>query len=339
MLDFNTDHKALVWTLFIVFLGLTALVAYYPAYQMEGYEALPNQPKMTPIQRQGLNVYISEGCVACHTQQVRNIEMDAMFGDRPAMPQDYAYSKQRLSFWQQSPSLLGSERTGPDLTEVGERQPSKAWQYLHLYEPRAVVKASVMPSYRWLFKAIDPAFVRESDVVVNGIPNKYKEDSTKTIIATDRAQALVAYLLSLKQPELPEGMNAPEFIPLQKDEEKAAATGTGAGSGLNGKNLFASTCAACHQSTGKGLPGAFPPLAGSPIVNMDKPETMIKIILRGKTNNPDYGPMPAFAGQLTDEEIAAIMTYERSSWGNDAPAVTPEQVKEVREQLKDEGVL
>ncbi len=334
MIDFNTDHKALVWTLFLVFLGLTGLVAYYPAYQMEEYKALPNQPKLTPIQRRGLEVYISEGCVACHTQQVRNIEMDAMFGDRPAMAEDYAYSKKRLSWWAQSPSLLGSERTGPDLTEVGERQPAEPWQYLHLYEPRAVVKASVMPAYRWLFKQVDSAFVRESDVVVKGVPDQYKEDPSKVVVATDDAQALVAYLISLKQPELPEDMEAPEFIPLQKKEEKVAAGGAAdAGSGLDGKSLYESTCAACHQTTGKGLPGAFPPLVGSGIVNNPDASTHIRIVIEGYNNLPDYGPMPPFGDQLSDEEIAAIINYERTSWGNEGKTITPEDVKAVRASL------
>ncbi len=333
MIDFNTNHKALVWTLFLVFLGLTCIVAYYPATMMESYQPLPNQPKMTALQRQGLKVYIAEGCVACHTQQVRNIEMDEMWGKRPAIAQDYYYSKQRLSFWQQSPSLLGSERTGPDLTDVGNRQPSASWQYLHLFEPRAVVKASVMPAYRWLFKQIDSAFVRESDVVVKGVPKKYLEAPGKVVIATDKAQALVAYLLSLKQPALPKDMKAPKFIPLQP-KEVATTGGSAKKAGPDGKKLFEGTCAACHQTTGKGVPGAFPPLAGSGIVNNPDATTHIKIVLEGYDNLPDYGPMPPFGGQFTDAEVAAIVNYERTSWGNNGKTITADQVKKVRASLK-----
>src|SRR3546814_12636951 len=73
---------------------------------------LPGQQPLTELEMKGLRVYIAEGCVACHTQQVRSIEMDKTWGDRPSIPSDYYYSKQRLDLWRQSPSLLGSERTG-----------------------------------------------------------------------------------------------------------------------------------------------------------------------------------------------------------------------------------
>lgn len=334
MLDFNTDHKALVWTMFLVFLGLTIGVAIIPAFQMQDdYGPLPDQHELSQAERRGLEVYVAEGCAACHTQQVRNIEMDAVWGKRPAVAQDYFYSKKRLDVWRNSPSLLGSERTGPDLTDVGNRQPADAWQLLHLFEPRAVVKGSVMPSFRWLFKEVDSTMLRESDVVVNGIPKEYFDQPGKKIIATDDAMALVAYLESLKQVKLPEGMEVPEFIPLSQDIKEKAGTADTSDGGLDGATLYQNTCAACHQPTGKGLPGAFPPLDGSGIVNLDSPDTMIKIVLTGKNDDPDYGEMPAFGNQLSDEEIAAIISHERTSWSNDASKVTPDEVKKVRESL------
>lgn len=331
LFDFNTNHKALVWTMFLVFIGLTCIVAYYPAYEMSSYEPLPDQQPLTQDQRRGLEVYVSENCAACHTQQVRNIEMDKAWGKRPAIPQDYVFSKARLNFWVQSPSLLGSERTGPDLTDVGNRRGSLDWQLLHLYEPRAVEPHSIMPSFRWLFYEVDSNFVRESDVVVKGLPDKYVKDKGKKVIATEDALALVDYLLSLKQHPLPEGMEAPEFIPLKPKEDKSSGGGAAASSGPDGKSLYEATCAACHQSSGEGIPGAFPTLKGSGIVNNDMGETHIKIVLFGKDDNPNYGPMQPFGDQLTDEEIAAVINYERSSWGNDSAPVTADEVKAVRE--------
>lgn len=91
------------------------------------------------------------------------------------------------------------------------------------------------------------------------------------------------------------------------------------------------TCAACHQENGKGLAGAFPPLAGSAIVNDEDYELFIQIILQGYDARSEYGQMPAFADQLTDGEIAAIANHERSSWGNSASPVTADQVKQLRE--------
>src|SRR5680860_640346 len=152
MLNFHKEHKNLVLTALIVFVALSILVAIIPAFQMQNTMPLPSQEALTDQEMKGLRVYVSENCVACHTQQVRGIAMDNMWGDRPSLPSDYYYSKQRLDVWRQSPSLLGSERTGPDLTNIGSRQPSDDWHFMHLYNPRSVVSASIMPSYSWLFK-------------------------------------------------------------------------------------------------------------------------------------------------------------------------------------------
>ena len=106
-----------------------------------------------------------------------------------------------------------------------------------------------------------------------------------------------------------------------------------------GDQVFASLCAGCHQATGQGLPGVFPPLAGSEWVKAPE-STPVKILLAGVSdsmtvNGQTYnGQMPSFK-QLSDEEVGAVLTYLRSSWGNSAPAVTAASVKSVRESLKD----
>ena len=151
MINFHKDHANLVNVALLVFALLSTGIAVAPALTMQDNNApLPDMPKMTDQERRGLSIYVAEGCIGCHTQQVRNIEMDKTWGDRPSMPSDYFYSKERPNIWQATPSLLGSERTGPDLTNVGKRQASEAWQMLHLYNPRLVVKGSVMPRYGWL---------------------------------------------------------------------------------------------------------------------------------------------------------------------------------------------
>src|SRR5699024_1484059 len=99
--------------------------------------------------------------------------------------------------------------------------------------------------------------------------------------------------------------------------------------------LYSNTCAACHQQNGKGVSGAFPPLAGNPVVENQDPTEHIKVVLfgaQGKTiDGVSYNAaMPPFGKQLTDEEAAAIINHERTSWGNDAPTVTAEDVAKVR---------
>lgn len=335
MFNFHRDHRALANASFFIFLALSIGIAVMPAYQMQDNNGpLPGQPKMTAQEHDGQKVFIAEGCVACHTQQVRNIPMDKMWGDRPSIPSDYYYGKERMSIWQQTPSVLGSERTGPDLTNVGVRQSGMAWQMMHLHNPRSVVKESIMPSYPWLFVA--KQHPSKDDVVVPVGPG-ILPDTSWAMVATKEAKDLVAYLLSLKQTPLPTGEEGIPF--LASDKSGALATVATDGtvtitpSKVDGKALYMRSCSACHQNNGMGVPGAFPPLAGSPIVNDKDPNLMIQIILLGYDARPQWAAMTPFADLLTDEEIAAIMTHERTSWGNTASAITMEQVKSVRDSL------
>lgn len=331
MFNLHNNHKSLVYTSILVYLGLSILIAVIPAYQMQGTQPLPSMQALSEQEQRGLNVYVAENCAACHTQQVRNIEMDKVWGDRPSLPSDYYYSKKRLDFWRQSPSILGSERTGPDLTNVGKRQAGEEWHLLHLYNPRIVVKESIMPSYQWMFEEKSEKEVSKTDVLV-AVPAAYLKNPKNKVVASQRVLDLVAYLRSLKQANI-SGEPEIKFIPSSKPAE-AKTTGTAASNLPDGASLYTSTCAACHQADGKGLPGAFPPLAGSPIVNDPNPETLIKIVLQGYDARAEYGVMPPFGPSLSDEDIAAITTHERSSWVNKAPAVSADDVKKVREFLK-----
>src|SRR5690554_6991006 len=75
-------------------------------------------------------------------------------------------------------------------------------------------------------------------------------------------------------------------------------------------------------------------VCSSDLVNDANPELLIQIILQGYDARPEYGMMVGFGDMLSDEEIAAIATHERSSWGNNAPAVSAEDVKKIREYIE-----
>lgn len=102
--------------------------------------------------------------------------------------------------------------------------------------------------------------------------------------------------------------------------------------GIDGGAIFAANCAACHQSAGRGLPGVFPPLAGSEWVTGDQ-EASIAIVNDGlagaiTVNGSEYnGMMPAFGQQLTPEELAAVLTFIRGEWGNTAGGVDAKAVE------------
>lgn len=197
-MNVHENHRLLFALILFGFLFLALLIGVIPAFQAQGAAARGASPEaLSGLERRGLEVYVAEGCVACHTQQVRPLEMDRPWG-RPSAPQDYG-NVPPLGRWSPyAPAVLGSARTGPDLADVGARQPSDAWHYLHLYQPRAVVADSVMPAYPWLFdEVLQPG---EDDVVVN-VPDAHAPDDA-TVVAGPEARALVAYLLALRQPEL-----------------------------------------------------------------------------------------------------------------------------------------
>lgn len=110
-----------------------------------------------------------------------------------------------------------------------------------------------------------------------------------------------------------------------------------------GQTIYMTVCFACHQPTGMGLPGMFPALAGSDWANAAKPDRIIRMVLHGFTGpitingKPFTTPAPLMPPQgaaLSDQQIADVLTYVRSSFGNNAGAVKPEQVKSIREADK-----
>lgn len=125
-----------------------------------------------------------------------------------------------------------------------------------------------------------------------------------------------------------------------RDVAELAGPKKSASAKVDGAAIFSSLCAACHQATGQGLPGVFPPLAGSEWVT-GSDSTLSAILLHGingslTVKGTSYnGAMPAFKDQLNDEQIAAVLTYIRSQWGNSAAAVTAETVAKAREKHAD----
>jgi cytochrome c oxidase cbb3-type subunit 2 len=216
-----------------------------------------------------------------------------------------------------------------------------------LYNPRAVVPESIMPAFDWMFKVVDEAPPGMTPVP---LPKAYAP--AHGVVVPDRqAEALVAYLLSLKQPTLPgaSGVEGESTMPKMTSTPgpstaanapaASAASATGGYDAAKGKALFTANCAACHQANGEGLPGAFPPLKGNAAVNNADAATHIRTILQGLQGANVGGvayssPMPPFGGTLNDADIANIINYERSSWGNHGKLVTAEQVAAERARGK-----
>lgn len=156
---------------------------------------VPVPPQLKPYSESelaGREVYIANGCLYCHSQQIRDeaftTDVARGWGDRASVPGDYIYDR---------PHLLGTMRTGPDLINVGARLPDRNWHLLHLYQPRALVAWSIMPAFPYLFVERDSAAVVPGDEVVH-VTGPYATPG-KVVVARPEAVALVDYLLSLKR--------------------------------------------------------------------------------------------------------------------------------------------
>lgn len=229
----------------VAFFALSVtLLGVWPARVLDAQTAAmaPARPlEPTTSEKRGRAIYGREGCAYCHTQQIRYLHADmARFG-APTL----AWETRR-----DTPHLWGTRRIGPDLSRVGGAR-SLDWQYAHLFAPRAVVPASVMPGYAALF---------------NGAPDRPRQD----------ARDLVAYLDSLGRarelagPEgdahAREGCNCPDdemaqmafASPLDAHPARARRTHDAPpvlppnGDRGRGTQLYLQHCATCHGQTGAG---------------------------------------------------------------------------------------
>jgi cytochrome c oxidase cbb3-type subunit 2 len=319
----------------LVYASLAWMMGVLPGIELSRVPAGPGVAPLTALQSEGRNVYVANGCGYCHTQQVRPLDEDKVFG-RPSAASDFKY---------QTPELLGSERTGPDLTNIGVRQPSSVWQYIHLYDPRAVVPESIMPSFGWLFEVVDQA---PAGVTAVPLPKAYAP-ARGVVVPTHRAEALIAYLASLKQPPFPEAGVATGAEQAMAETGSTTTAGSATSAGVSppaggydaakGAALFTANCSACHQANGEGLPGAFPSLKSDAVVNKDDATKHIQVVLQGlhdaRVGGVVYASaMPPFAGTLSDAEIADIIDYERSSWGNHGKSIDAAEVAAERTKAK-----
>jgi mono/diheme cytochrome c family protein len=138
----------------------------------------------------------------------------------------------------------------------------------------------------------------------------------------DDLKAIAIYLKSLP------GDGTANEKPLDQSDKRMAA----------GKAIFHDTCAACHGLDGKGSANLFPALAEAPTVRSKDPTSAIRVILRGARSvatkaEPTAPAMPSFGWQLKDDQIAAVATYIRNSWGKAAPPVSADDVAKQRTEL------
>jgi len=138
-----------------------------------------------PLEVEGRDIYIREGCNNCHSQTVRPLPFETARYGPPSTLEESAIDR---------PHLWGSKRTGPDLARVGRKYPA-AWHYLHMKNPQSMYPQSNMPPYAWLADNRLDVSTTEKKMKVLGYP--YAPDDIKGLAERTEMDALVAYLLRL----------------------------------------------------------------------------------------------------------------------------------------------
>jgi cytochrome c oxidase cbb3-type subunit 2 len=177
---------------FAIMASAMSLLVFIPQAMFNSVEAAEALPRYTARQARGRELYIANGCIYCHSQQVRDpaftTDVDRGWGTRATVPADYVYDK---------PHLLGTMRTGPDLINVGQRLPSVEWHLLHLYDPRAVNEWSTMPRFTWFFEERDEGQLAPGEKAITLPPGRAPKG--RIVVPTEDGLAIVDYLISLNR--------------------------------------------------------------------------------------------------------------------------------------------
>ena len=241
----------------------------------------------TPLQQEGRDIYMREGCNNCHSQTVRTLAADV---ERYGNGGGYSKSGE---FVYDRPHLWGSRRTGPDLARIGLKYPDPkgAWHRKHMDNPQSVVPASNMPAYAFLNKPLDTTY---SERKMKLLKFPYTQADLDELKGKTEMDAIIAYMRKL-------GTD----IPIKKAEAavQAPVAQKNPFSDLksvkaDALSMYAKDCASCHGEKRQGALG--PSLKGS-----DKSDAeLFAIISKGIESNG----MPAFGASLGEQKIWKLVT-------------------------------
>ena len=159
-------------------------------------------------------------------------------------------------------------------------------------------------------------------------------------LSTQDLQAVAVYLQSLgAKPGAPAAPSQASLVAAAPKHPTAVALRNGTVEGNSGAMVYLNNCNACHRSDGTGANKTFPALAGNSVVNAKDPTSLIRLVLAGSAmpstaKAPSPIAMPDFGWRLSDADVASVLSFARSSWGNQGEAVTAAQVGKVRDSLK-----
>ncbi|MDA0977309.1 MAG: cytochrome-c oxidase, cbb3-type subunit II [Proteobacteria bacterium] len=193
MNDFIEKNIGVMMVLILLAVSFGGIVEIIPLMsQKVVQEPIEGLKPLTPLQLEGRDIYIREGCNVCHSQMIRPLRAEVERYGHYSVAGELVYNH---------PFLFGSKRTGPDLARVGGLY-SDEWHRAHLNDPRSVVPESNMPGFPWLFEdeidaTVTPAKLRALQAL--GVPYTDEQIATaaEQVEGKKEADALIAYLQQL----------------------------------------------------------------------------------------------------------------------------------------------
>ncbi|MFA5581706.1 MAG: cytochrome-c oxidase, cbb3-type subunit II [Paracoccaceae bacterium] len=164
----------------IVVASVGGIVEIAPLFTIEDTVVIPEDMRPhTPLELAGREIYLREGCYACHSQMIRSLADEIDRYGPYSLAAESAYDR---------PMLWGSKRTGPDLARLGGKY-SDDWHVAHMINPRDVIPVSIMPSYPWLMRPLDTSLMQGSLGVMAQLGVPYDEDMIANAVADAWAQS------------------------------------------------------------------------------------------------------------------------------------------------------
>ena len=190
MLERNVGLLIIFSILVVSFSGLVQIIPLF--FQHSTTTAAEGVKPYEPLRLMGRDIYIREGCVGCHSQQIRKLQSEVQRYGPYSIASESVYDH---------PFLWGSKRTGPDLARVGQRY-SDEWHRIHLRNPRDVVKESNMPAYPWLQKnTVEGADIQARMTALRKLGVPYTDDeiaaAPEQLKGKTEEDAIVAFLQGL----------------------------------------------------------------------------------------------------------------------------------------------
>ncbi len=179
-LHYNLEKVSMGLVAGIIFAAsIGGIVEIAPLFMIEETIEIPEDMRPhTPLELAGREIYIREGCYACHSQMVRSLADELDRYGPYSLAAESAYDH---------PMLWGSKRTGPDIARLGEKY-SDDWHRAHLINPRDVVPASIMPSYPWLMRPLDTQLLSRQLGTLARLGVPYNDEMIEAAVADARAQ-------------------------------------------------------------------------------------------------------------------------------------------------------